>query len=325
MIVTKQISMLILSVNFLFFTVRVLGEEIPLSKIPMKTNASPVKMPVLPKIDIEKEIAQLDGFEKRYATLLKNFRTKQADDDLNKLISLLEDQWETLYPLSCSLLRIREKKIQENVRQSIMSNWLIFYKSMDDIVDKESDFSEKPFINLSPIPDDWPEEKIRAIDEPLMSGMAPEYIKNPEIRKNYEERLAKNAAYAKEYRLQQFLKKQISLTINECTTFASQAYSITPKADDELIALLKKYDYPEAEQHKIFKAHNIPIDGFRVWQSADGLLKVTAKIVAINADAVKLESEKGDTLNVELHKLRKEDQEHVKLQNEMEAAKTQSP
>ncbi len=62
-------------------------------------------------------------------------------------------------------------------------------------------------------------------------------------------------------------------------------------------------------------------DGFRIWQSADGLLKVTAKMVSSDKKEVKLEKADGDTLNVELHKLRKEDQEYVKLQSEIEASK----
>jgi preprotein translocase subunit YajC len=68
---------------------------------------------------------------------------------------------------------------------------------------------------------------------------------------------------------------------------------------------------------------NIPYKGFREWQTNDGLLTLTAKVISVDKKEVKIEKEDGKQFTIELSALRKEDQDYVKrqLNSETKASK----
>jgi hypothetical protein len=188
------------------------------------------------------------------------------------------------------------------VRKLVLSSWLVHHTDLLKLVDPKYDSLKLPFANISPGRGTY------------SSGVDPKYIKEPDIRKDYEERLAKNAEYAREFRLQHTLHYLIPKSLEEFRGFIIKSYSQSPRADDELVELLEKYQYPEEEKAKIFKALNIPYKGFREWQTNDGLLKVTAKLISADNKEIKLEKEDGKQLTIELSAFRQEDQDYVKRQ-----------
>jgi hypothetical protein len=193
------------------------------------------------------------------------------------------------------------------IRQLVVSNWLEYCEVLSEFFDPEFRFEELPFANI-------------AAGDRYSAGVAPESIKEPEIRKDYEERLAKNAQYALEFRFQHKLKNLLPQTLEESREFFIKAYSHIPRADEELVELLEQYQYPEAEKIKILKALNIAYKGFREWQTTDGLFSPTAKLIAIDQGDVKLEKADGKRITIEFSALRKEDQDYVKEQIEAKPA-----
>jgi hypothetical protein len=220
-------------------------------------------------------------------------------------VELLRRQYRLFFRVSVYILDVENKNsnvIKE--RRLILSSWLAYHNCLLILVDSKHDPLKLPYVNISPG------------KGPYSSGIAPENIKEPDIRKEYEKKLKNNSEYTRKFNLQHTLRYLIPRSIEESREFIIRSYSKLPRAGEELVELLNKYEYPEEEKAKIFKALNIPYKGFREWRTNDGLLTLTAKLISADKNEVKLEKEDGKKITIEIAYLRKEDQDYVKKQRE---------
>lgn len=259
-----------------------------------------VIIPILEKDVFGEKMTEIAETQKMQQQFFSEFQLKQSVNELDKWVSSIENLRNLHLELVSYFSDTKNSKLLIDVRQPVASSWLSFYKSMADVVDENFDFNNMPFSNIAPNGGPYP------------AGIAPENIQEPEIRKDYEERLAKNAKYALEYRLQRKLKKITSLSSVEINAFIIKSYHQAPRADIELVQLLEQYKYPEEENVKVFKSLDIPYKGFREWKTNDGLFTLVAKVVSANKKEVVLEKSDGKQITIELSALRQADQDYVK-------------
>jgi hypothetical protein len=226
--------------------------------------------------------------------LIDNFRS------CNFLLQRLSDNW-----------RKKETTINDiqHVRYDMIVNWLLYWKILSKFVDINHDFSATIQINIMPDTSLNPD----AVGI-YIAGMAPESIKDPFIRKDYEEKIKKNKFLLFSRRLQTGLldiKKQF---IRDSHDFFINTYSQSPSANEELLELLEKYDYPEEEKIKVLKTLRIPYQSFREWQSKDGQIKVTAKYISFDGQNVTLETKDKKRETIIFSNLQEEDQKYVREQ-----------
>ena len=114
------------------------------------------------------------------------------------------------------------------VRKAHAGVWIQTLETVNKLVDQDFDFDDVPKINIAP-------------SGPYPSGISPEAIKEPEIRRQYEEDIAKNEKKAQQYAFQyKVLKIQKSLS-RDTENFLILAYSAPPDAFDELRKLLESH------------------------------------------------------------------------------------
>jgi len=82
------------------------------------------------------------------------------------------------------------------------------------------------------------------------SGIAPESIKEPEIRKEYEKALALNAQKAEKYRYQVKLKKMRSSVPDAFGRFIALAYPESAEQRTKLTRLMANYQVPDTKPPK---------------------------------------------------------------------------
>jgi hypothetical protein len=226
--------------------------------------------------------------------LIDNFRS------CNFLLQRLSDDWEKNKTTINDI---------QYVRYDMTVNRLLYWKILSKFVDINHDFSATIQLNIMPNTSLNPD----AVGI-YIAGMAPESIKDPLIRKDYEEKIKKNKFLLFSRRLQTRLldiKKQF---ISDSHDFFINAYFQSPRADDELLDLLEKYDYPEEEKIKVLKTLKIPYQCFREWQSKDGQIKITAKYISFDGQNVTLETKDKKRETIIFSNLRDEDQKYVREQ-----------
>jgi hypothetical protein len=277
---------------YILFSSNILGDD---------NNGKPIK-----HLDVMENLNKFEkDFPERVKKYLEGYKNKtiyQEEIEIDVVLELFKTQRSNLKK-SSSLFFI--ERPSGDLRKTLSIQWLIYCREMSKFVNLSFDFSKVPFLNMAP-------------NGNYRAGIAPKNIKEPEIRKDYEERLAKNAEYAREFRLQHTLHYLIPKSLEESREFIIKSYSQSPRANEEIVELLEKYEYPEEEKVKVFKALNIPYKGFREWQTNDGLLTLTAKVISVDKKEIKLEKEDGKQFTIELSALRKEDQDYVKRQLESE-------
>jgi len=114
------------------------------------------------------------------------------------------------------------------VRKAHAGVWIQTLETVNKLVDQDFDFDDVPKIGIAPT-------------GPYPSGISPEAIKEPEIRRQYEEDIAKNEKKAQQYAFQyKVLKIQKSLS-RDTENHLILAYSAPPEAFDELRNLLESH------------------------------------------------------------------------------------
>jgi len=173
-----------------------------------------------------------DAFERRYRTLI-----------------LFTFYFERLKDLE----QLRLEKIDAaKLRPLVLTEWLAFGKVLNESFDEDI-LSVPAYTNISPMHD---------FTFPGFSGMDPKQINDPDIRKDYEERIAKNQQLIRERRIQSLIQRLLKDTLGEVEKFVGNAYGRAPRADQELIDLLEKHDYPEEERGKLLAAVKLPDSAF---------------------------------------------------------------
>ncbi|GHT25389.1 hypothetical protein FACS18942_00050 [Planctomycetales bacterium] len=215
--------------------------------------------------DIEKVLNELKLREEFFGKIPDSVKTNRffsSENEIEKTKDYLEQQYFLLYKLSTNNL------CKEKHRKLLANEWLRFYLVLAKTFNPKHNFSATIYMNIS-------------VDGHYPSEVVPEFIKEPDIRKDYEERLAKNTKLGRKRKIQSTVKDLIDSVLKESQKFFIDAYSKAPRADAEIVELLEKYNYPEEDTAKVLKTLNIPYQVFREWQSKDGKFKVTAKFILV--------------------------------------------
>ncbi|MDR1384489.1 MAG: hypothetical protein LBJ67_11705 [Planctomycetaceae bacterium] len=260
----------------------------------------------------EKMMLEYEVFVKTISK--KDFYKRNTDIDYTDDINNINKTVDEFFQLCFQMTRDNITKLRSFKKTPHQKNEKDRFKYANEIlglrqtlvknIDKNFDFSIPVFRNIHA--------------PGYMSGGDPNVIQNLEERKKYEEALWKNSVNSFQIRIQRSLIDCDSRLTKALTQFFIDNYAQIPRADDELIELLEKYEYPEEEKVKIFEALNIPYKGFREWQTNDGLLTLTAKLISADTQEIKIEKEDGKQFTIEISYLRKEDQDYVKKQLESE-------
>ena len=224
----------------------------------------------------------------------------EDDASATQVIGTLENSKQSLEMIISYSYRLTEKKEALTPRQEITKLLLQYRQVLFTLYDPTHNFSKPIYMNIQ-------------AGGTYSAGTNPKNIKEPDIRKDYEERLEKNAKLARERRIQITLKHLISSVLKNSNEFLINAYSQAPRADAELVELLEKYDYPEEEKSQVFKSLKIPYQILREWQLQDGT-KITARFISLTGDNVVLETKDKKRQTVVLSELRDEDQKYAREQ-----------
>ncbi|MGL6193457.1 MAG: SHD1 domain-containing protein [Thermoguttaceae bacterium] len=252
---------------------------------------------------IEETLEKIVHQTKDFVEVAKSIQSREVyakPETIDNILDAFEQQYR-------SLIRIRfwfqllDNAEATPLRKNVLGEWLLFWNILYASFDKEHDFSVSVYKNL-------------AVNGPYSSGIDPKHIVEPDIRKDYEERLAKNTQLAYERRVQLNLQQLLEDATKEMKKFICDAYEREPRADDELIKAMEKHKLPENIRIEILSNMGITYKGFREWQSTDGLFKTTAKFVSLDQGDVTLEKADGKRTAIELSVLRQLDQDYVKTQ-----------
>ncbi|MDD5482687.1 MAG: hypothetical protein PHP98_03415 [Kiritimatiellae bacterium] len=144
---------------------------------------------------------------------------------LRKLDKLNVDEWLTEWP---------------NARRIQAELWFKLHEAVEKEIDKNFDFTSSPQRNIS-APGSYP------------SGVAPESIKEPELRKEYEKALAENKKKIDEHNFQYRLRKLEEDISYKLECFLVEVYSQPPEAIDELQKIMDTYKMNEETKSRMLK------------------------------------------------------------------------
>lgn len=252
---------------------------------------------------------------KEYQEKIEKFeRTKKDIEDYDIIIDQVDVLDEFFLLLLCSSSKctmddVKNKSDYSICRKKIAIAWLTCHQKIASLTDNDFVFSKNVSLKIAP------NTSLNPSAEGLFfSGMSPNDIEDPLIRKDYENRIAENTKKIKQIYIQNRLKSLSSDFYEKSNLFFVAAYSCKPLEDMQIIKLFDKHMYPEREKEKVFEAMNIPYDNYRNWETTDGLFKAKAKFTSSDRKSVTLEKKDGNKVTIELSALRQEDRDYVKEQ-----------
>jgi hypothetical protein len=277
-------------------------------------SEEPVKNDLLESMELQKVV---DNLKKK--DLFPSSPPYPHGEDLKKLNKFIDTNLQQLEIcwFRLAFTKIEEEKTfngknPEQIRKDKCEAFLALSKTIQDLTNPE--YVKQPMsVNIFPEPDE--SDKTNQI---LSPNMPPCNIKNPQTRQKYEEALWVNRKNIFEYNIQRMMSDLKPKVRRVFLEYVLKTYSNEPRADQELINLLEKYEYSKVEKIKLLCELNIPYKGFRNWESTDKLFKATARFISLDKDEVNLEKADGKKTTIELSVLRKEDQDYVKIQLESE-------
>jgi hypothetical protein len=282
-------------------------------------SEEPVKNDLLESMGLQKIV---DNLTKK--DLFPSSPPYPHGEDLKKLDKFIDTN---LQQLDICWFRLTFKKIEEEksfngknpvqIRKDKCEAFLALNKTIHDLTNPT--YVDQPiYDNIFPEPDESDKT-----NQSLLPNMSPSDIKNLKTRQKYEEALWINRKNIFEYNIQRMMSDLKPKVRRVFLEYVLKTYSNEPRADQELINLLEKYEYPMEERIKLLADLNIPYKGFRNWESTDKLFKATARFISLEKNEVNLEKADGKKTTIELSVLRKEDQDYVKKQLEIEMDRLQ--
>jgi hypothetical protein len=118
----------------------------------------------------------------------------------------------------------------KTLRQQKAELWLAARRRVQTSVDPAFDFNETFFLNVAP-----------PAGSGLPAGIAPESVRDPKLRAEYERAIAENSAKTRRFNDQYWLKKNAPDFYQNVERYLVNAYSRPPRDYDELERLLARY------------------------------------------------------------------------------------
>ena len=118
----------------------------------------------------------------------------------------------------------------KTLRQQKTELWLAARRRVQTSVDPAFDFNEPFFLNVAP-----------PAGSGLPAGIAPESVRDPKLRAEYERAIAENSAKTRRFNDQYWLKKNAPDFYQNVERYLVNAYSRPPADSNELERLLARY------------------------------------------------------------------------------------
>lgn len=163
--------------------------------------------------------------ELKYAELALEKSSELPLETVCELLRHLFYTDETVY--SKGLIKGEEWSRQRSARTQL---WLDAWKRLQEGIDDKWDPNDLPLINVSP-----------PLEAGLPAGVAPEHIKDPKIRAEYEAAIAKNRQKAEKYNQQYKLRRLKEWFLPMAEEYIIGAYSRRPFNYSELKGYIEKY------------------------------------------------------------------------------------
>jgi len=144
------------------------------------------------------------------ASCVKMIQKARSSDDFNRIDTCIQKL--QLVPKSDCKVWIQQRRLK-------LELWLKAIDKIDRTIDKNFDPSDAPQINISP-----------PVGAGLRAGVSPIDIKDPKLRKQYEEALKVNKQKADRYRLQHALRRLDKIWSTQVLVYRKSNY--TSKAED---------------------------------------------------------------------------------------------
>jgi len=150
--------------------------------------------------------------------------------DLNKMrdsknIHIL---YQTIQRLKKISMQEVDVKVWPQLRRFQAELWFCVLDIIEKEINRNYDINKQPSINVSP-------------PGPYPSGIAPEAIKEPELRKEYEKAIEENSRKIKEHKYQSMLRQMEVEFPKKLQTLLIWFYARDPDAIEELKRLFEKY------------------------------------------------------------------------------------
>ena len=178
--------------------------------------------------------------ERQIGTVMNNDeRTSSIDKEVADQLRIFDETKDpSALMKSSQLIEVLEpgKELDEKQRTQIRAKKLSLWLSLLNRIDRERDpaFDADDVASRSvAVP------KVKGIR--LRSGMDPKDIKDPNVRRQYEEALAKNTEKAKKYALQTHLLKLDERLTQRVGVYIAEAYSNAPEDTEELKSSLETH------------------------------------------------------------------------------------
>jgi hypothetical protein len=174
--------------------------------------------------------------EQKYAGLgLKNAGHIPLETELRLILRLERDR-----EYSKGVLKGGEWAMRRTQKAEM---WLGAWHRLESQIDTDWDPGDKPLLNVA-----------TPLAAGLPAGVAPEAIKDPELRAQYEEAIRKNNEKAERYRKQYGLRQMRTLFSKPTERYIIRAYSRPPFNLEELKGYLKTYIVEEDVRARILDA-----------------------------------------------------------------------
>jgi len=125
---------------------------------------------------------------------------------------------------------VMDEAAWKTLRQQKAELWLAARRRVQTSVDPAFDFNEPFFLNVAP-----------PAGSGLPAGIAPESVRDPKLRAEYERAIAENSAKTRRFNDQYWLKKNAPDFYQNVERYLVNAYSRPPADSNELERLLARY------------------------------------------------------------------------------------
>ena len=140
----------------------------------------------------------------------------------------------------------------------------------------------------------WP-EKAETDDtgQFFLPGMAPEDIIHPETREKYRVALWENSKIGLDNKIDRVWIDLLDKVPDRTNSYLVWAYRQEPRADQKLIDLLEKYDYPEEERIKILEVVNMSNEEYQKWRQGGRTVESVLAVHVLQEGEVRIRNPDG--------------------------------
>ena len=152
----------------------------------------------------------------------------------------LEIEWSLLLFLGAFDRDVRLSELERGRRRNGTHLWLHAIRRLERAKDQNFDPDDLPSLSVTP-----------PAQTGLPAGVDPEVIHDPELRAEYQRHINANSTKLKYFGEQLAIRRQEKFFVERGIEYIAKAYSLHPRADDELETLFREFDVSKPVQESI--------------------------------------------------------------------------